>query len=442
MNPPLDARVLLVARDDALAGPLSLGLDRLGWRTATARGPYAALAVLADMNIEAVILDVASCGQDPATLTRRIRAAASPRLLPVVAIGEPGAADSAIYDLTLPSPLHPSQAAIRLNTLVRMAIAEEEVLRRLDTFAEQGTRLDLPQPPEGPARVLAVGEPAPQFLALSNALTGAGAEVVGAFTAYTAFDYLHEKPFDAVVVWTGEDQTEALSITGGMRRNTRLYHTPTLLYMKAGAAFTPAEAYNRGVSDIATPETPPEQTAKRIIELARAHRRHQSIREALERARSSGLMDAATGLFTRGLFAAHLARLAREAENTRRPLSLCVLRIAERPELIAIRKGGWVDRATPQIGSMIGRLVRYEDTAARLAPDVFALALPATKAAAAQATAERIAAVVACTAFEAGENRPPFTVEFDVGVTEVAPGENPARALERAAMTAVERKAG
>jgi len=43
------ARVLIVARDDALAGPLSEGLDRLGWRTVTARGPYAAVAALGDL---------------------------------------------------------------------------------------------------------------------------------------------------------------------------------------------------------------------------------------------------------------------------------------------------------------------------------------------------------------------------------------------------------
>ena len=47
MTAGVDARVLIVARDDSLAGPLAEGLDRLGWRTITARGPYAAIAALA-----------------------------------------------------------------------------------------------------------------------------------------------------------------------------------------------------------------------------------------------------------------------------------------------------------------------------------------------------------------------------------------------------------
>ena len=101
------------------------------------------------------------------------------------------------------------------------------------------------------------------------------------------------------------------------------------------------------------------------------------------------------------------------------------------------RAGGWLDRAIPQIGTMIGRLVRAEDTAARLGPEVFALALPATNLSAARLTAERIAAVIACTAFEAGPERQPFVAEFDIGVAEVVAGESAARALEQAAAQAV-----
>jgi two-component system cell cycle response regulator PopA len=118
-----------------------------------------------------------------------------------------------------------------------------------------------------------------------------------------------------------------------------------------------------------------------------------------------------------------------------------VLKVAENPDLAEVRKGGWLARAIPQIGSMIGRLVRVEDTAARLGPDVFALALPATSAAAARAAGERIAAVIGCTAFEAGDGKPPFVVEFDLGVAEVGPGETAGRALEEAAAEAFARKA-
>ncbi len=252
---------------------------------------------------------------------------------------------------------------------------------------------------------------------------------------------MHERIFDAVVLWAGENPHEALSIIAGMRRNTRLYHIPALLYQRGSPDIDAVDAFAKGVTDVASPEVSENDTAKRVLELARAFRRLGAIRRALDKAKSSGLMDAATGLFTRDLFAAHLTRLAAASRARNRPLSVCVLKVAERPEVTVARAGGWLDRAIPQIGSMIGRLVRAEDTPARLGPEVFALALPGTGLAAARLTAERIAAVIGCTAFEAGPERQPFVAEFDIGVAEVRPNESAAKALEAAAAQASERQA-
>ena len=63
---------------------------------------------------------------------------------------------------------------------------------------------------------------------------------------------------------------------------------------------------------------------------------------------------------------------------------------------------------------------------------MFALALPATNQAAAQAAAERIAGVIACTAFEAGDAKPAFAAEFDIGIAQLEGDESAAKALERA----------
>lgn len=433
----LQARVLIVARDDTVAGPLAEGLDRLGWRTLTARTPAGAIAALTDLQIEAAIVELDGLGEDAAALAARLKVASAPRRVPVIAMGQPDAFLNDLgFDLTLATPIHPAQAAMRLESLVRTAIAEEEFEIRYETFAERGHALEPPVTEGAPFRILAIGEPAPQFLALSNALARNGAEVVGAFTAFTAFDYLHERPFDAVVLWAGDAPHEAMSIASGLRRNTRLYHTPALLYMRAESLITPSEAFNRGVSDVASPETAESETAKRVVELARAYRRHKAVRDSLEQARASGLMDAATGLFTRDLFAAHIGRLARSATLRGRPLSLCVLRLTDRPELKSLRADGWLARAVPQIGSMIGRLVRVEDTAARLGPEVFALALPATPLHAARVAGERIAAVIGCTAFDAGDGVAPFVVEFDVGAAEVVSPDTVGRALEQAAAQA------
>ncbi|GAA0636582.1 diguanylate cyclase domain-containing protein [Brevundimonas lenta] len=426
-----DPRILVVAPDDDLVGPLCQGLDALGWRTVTARSLAGAVQVLIDWPLEAVILDARLDEAEEGA--RAMRHTVSPRRLPVLVIGaeasnwEPG-----LIDIAMSAPPHAAQAALRLEHLVRTAIAEEEVGLREATFASRGEPLATAVADSAPLRVLAAGKPDRHFIALSNALVAHGCDVVAAPTPYTAFDYLHERPFDAAVLWGAEDHAPALSIASGMKRNTRLYHIPAVLYLRGSGEINLAELYNRGFADVAAADTPEDETADRIVALAHAHRRHLAIRRALEGARGSGLTDPATGLFTRELFASHLARIAEGARLRRRPLSVAVLRVSDTEAVVEARQGGWLDRALPQIGAMVSRLIRTEDTAARLSSDIFALALPATRGPAARIAADRIAAVIGCTAFDAGPDRAPFVVEFEVGVAEVMPGESPAVVLERA----------
>jgi len=431
-------RILIVAESDDWVGPLSQGLDALGWPTITARNLDAALATLSDLVLEAAIVDASHPEGD--RMAKALGQAALPRRLPVIAVGPDARNDDPDVDMALSEPPHPAQAALRIEQLVRAAITEEEFGLRQTTFARNGTALVADEAASGPVRVLVAGAADHRFIALSNALTQAGAEVVAAPTPYTAFDYLHEASFDAAVLWGAPDHAPALSIASGMKRNTRLYHIPLVLYLRTPGEIDLSELYNRGFADVAAAHTPEPETAERVLALAGTHRRHLAIRKALETARGSGLMDPSTGLFTRDLFAQHLGLIAESARRRRRPLSVCVLRVAETETLAHARVGGWLDRAMPQIGAMVSRLVRVEDTAARLAPEVFALALPATPGPAARLAAERIAAVIGCTAFDAGPDRSPFVVEFDIGSAEVNPGESVATVLERASQNLAERR--
>ncbi|MCA3719077.1 MAG: diguanylate cyclase [Brevundimonas sp.] len=423
-----DPRLLVVAPNDDRIGALCRGLDGLGWRTMTARTGGAAVAALGDFKLEAAIIDVDH--PEAAALPEALRLAAGARRLPVVWIGSTVAGEG--IDLAMAEVPHPTQLGLRLEQLVRAAITEEEFRLRRQTLGLHGATLDAGDPDSSPVRILIAGAPDHRFIGLSNTLTQAGAEVVAAPTPYTAFDYLHESPFDAAVLWGAPDHAPALSIASGMKRNTRLYHIPLALYLRSEGEINLGELYNRGFSEVAGASTPEPDIAARVLALAHTHRRHLAIRKALEGARGSGVMDPTTGLFTPNLFASHLGRIAEAAMARRRPLSICVLKVSENETLGHARRGGWLDRAMPQIGAMVSRLVRVEDTAARLAPEVFALALPATPGPSARLAAERIAAVIGCTAFDAGPDRSPFVVEFRVGVAELMPGESAAAVLERA----------
>jgi len=429
-----EPRILVLAAEDSVVGPLCQGLDLVGWRTVTARGLGGALSALGDLPVEALLVDARL--PDAADWSRALKQAALPRALPVLAVAASGAPDGDAYDLVMSGAGHPAQVRLRLENLMRGAVAEEEIALRAATFGARGVQLRPAEPDPSPLRILAAGPPDHRVLALSNVLADHGCEVVAAPTPYTAFDYLHERAFDAAVLWSGPDRAPAQSIAAGMRRNTRLQQIPVILYQSGEDPADLADLYGRGFADVAEAVVPEPETAARIVALARTYREHQAVRRALEATRGSGLTDPSTGLFTDDLFAAHLARVIEASDARRRPLSVCILRVAPSDELKAARQGGWLDRALPQVGAMISRLIRVEDTAARLSDEVFALALPATDAAEARLVAERIAAVLGCTAFDAGPGARPFTVAFDVGVAQRTPGEAPGALLERASRDA------
>ena len=136
-----DPRVLVVAADDALIGSLCEGLDQLGWHTVTARTLDAAILTLNDLSLDAAIVDTRVGAEG---FVARLRQAAAPRYLPILAIGVPGPADRDGVDLTMSSPPHPAQAALRLDQLTRAGIAEEEFALRQATFAAHGVTLNAP----------------------------------------------------------------------------------------------------------------------------------------------------------------------------------------------------------------------------------------------------------------------------------------------------------
>ncbi len=429
----VNPRLLLLGRDDGWMQSLSEALDRLGLRTLSAYQPDAAYVALSDLPIEAVMVDEASQAEWP-HLADKLRQAAWPRRIPVIMTRDDerfSVPDG--WDMVFTRDAHPQQIALSIDHMIRSCVAEEEYDTRCQTFNIPLDQADRLMTDQAPLCLLSVGQPDPEYLALTHNLIAQGAEIVAALSSYSAFDYLHDRTFDAVLLWGGDTPAEALAVASGMRRNTRLYHTPVLLRLNRLVELDLGEAFLRGINDIANPMAKVEEISDRLLRLARLHRRQMTIRKTLETMRRNPEMDKTTGLFGRDLFAAHLARLSKAAELRDRPLSICVLKIAETPDIARARQKKLLDRAVPQIGSMIARLVRAEDSAGRLSNDIFALALPATQRDQALNVAERIAAVIGCTAFDAGSGKAPYVVEFDVGVAQIQKGEAAAHALMRAA---------
>jgi two-component system, cell cycle response regulator PopA len=428
-----NARLLALSPDEAWTQRLERDLNDLGWRTITAMDMSVMQTVVSDFNIEVILIDERILAAEPQWIQRLQALALSKRLVVFVMREQLDFTKLNGFENQFLFDVHAQQIVLRAEHCLRSTLAEVEFQLRCETFIEQGLPVPKLVVSPRPLKILSLGQPDPGFLSLNHALEALEVEVIAAFSSYSAFDFMHEQVFDAVLLRGGGQPQEALAVIKAMRRNTRLYHTPVVLRLRGKSDLDFDEDSARGVTDLSFESEADTDLALRLIGLAKAFRRQTALREGLDGLRHHVKMDSESGLFSLDLFAAHLARLAKDAALTQRPLSLCVLKMNTSAEISQTRTKHALAKAIPQISAMISRLVRSEDTAGRLSSEIFVLALPATSLIGAQNVGERIAAIIGCTAFEIGAGRSPFVVEFNVGAAQILDNESPSQALTRAA---------
>ncbi len=323
-------------------------------------------------------------------------------------------------------PAHPIQLAARVRALLRLGVLEETAQARLKDLGETGHVLPATERKTGQLSVLYAGPPDPVFLRLKHALDAAGTELIAAFSTFNAFDYLHERAFDAVVLNTRPKPDIAHTVCSAMRRNTRLYHTPTVLISHEDVYRAADEAFARGASDILPASLAGDELAERINMLALERRRRRLSKSLLESCRVSGVLDSETDLFSEAFGHRHLSSLIALARKRTLPVSLVALTVELPHGSQAV--GGHATSALNQFASMLRHCVRAEDLAVRLSGSTFYLALPGTAAADAGVVAARVAAIAECTAYEGADPHEPFRVVLHHGVTETH-GKDTASAL-------------
>jgi len=434
------ARILVVATQASEASVLASRLEAFHFEVAAVAGEAGARSASRERAFDAVVfhdLDIS-----PVALSRlaiELKARAHPRLLVLAASGtglDPARPPEGL-DAALPHGAHPAQIAARLKLLMRLAVMEDEARLRAATLAQRGVRVDLELDPGAlkSVNVLYIGDASPAFLGLEAALSKIGATTAAAFTSFTAFDFLHERDFDAVVVNAIDKVETAFTVCTALRRNTRLFHIPAALLIDPHTFDDVEEAFSKGVSDLLPFDGDPAEMARRVVSLARERRRREMIKAAFTQVRTpsgrnvdtTSIVDPVTGLATPQFFAEHFDNMAGRAHHLERPLSAIVVRTTAPDSAPAEER----DLALRQIGSMVGRLMRAEDFAAQLDPGVFVVAMPGAARSAAEGAAHRIAAVAECTAFGGGPTADAFQVELRCEVGELAPGETAAGLLSR-----------
>ncbi|MFO1187710.1 MAG: hypothetical protein U1E87_09840 [Alphaproteobacteria bacterium] len=328
--------------------------------------------------------------------------------------------------------LHPQTAikliAERVNALVRLVILELECeLRRQSLQTSAGHTLDeRGLKPPAKIRALYIGGPSKDFGSLQDDLARAEIELRPVFRAGLALDEIENGLVDAVVLDAAISPQETRELSLLLRRNSDLALAPVVVLDPKGAHTGRAPSL---LSDIirGTPEAG--LVAARIGQLVREGRRRRRALTVLKRVRMKEVFDPRTGLSMQAFLDAHLKTHLAASSISGRAIIAGVFR-AEPKEAL---KPAEVQAVGEQIASLVARLIRAEDTAARISDDTMAVLFPATSEASANAALKRIAAVLGATRFHSGRFAEGVGVDVDWTVFYPKPEDSASAAWTKAA---------
>ncbi|MBL4854549.1 MAG: diguanylate cyclase [Robiginitomaculum sp.] len=320
------------------------------------------------------------------------------------------------FDSILISPYHPAQIVLRTIGLTRLASMEQEIKLRLQTLEQDfGISHQRPQIQEkDPFNILFIGKASPEFMVIINALQRKNVRVVAAFTSFTAFDYLYEQTFDAVVMNGLVSMDSALSVTQTMRKNAKLYHVPALLLANKITAKEQKAVYSAGMNDIIDASAPLGDISARVLEQANFHRMHSMLKDEFSVLGGEVCVDTSTQLFNKSFFSAHLSRVVKFYDVQNLPVTLCLIRISPDD---GFDSDFAIGASFSQIGIMIKNLVRLQDITARIETNVFAIAFPGQAAEQLQPVSERLHSILKCATLSAPDTGEPLNIKLELTMT-------------------------
>ena len=418
--------VLLVTDNPDRASDIKAQLNRLNFAVQDCIFDGAALRGAPKSAPSIILLALTDYIEKAPTIVAGLKKHYSGRDIPVLGtLSRKADIDTSCFESIIYPPAHASQIATRVDSLVRLSGMEHEIMRRIATLKEN---FDIDYKLEDtalakPFKILFVGKPTAEFMIVINALQEKNVEVVAAFTTFSAFDYLYETQFNAVVMNALVDIEPPLTISATMRKNAKLYHVPTLLLVD-GKTFDQSErAFQKGARDLIDAHADLEEISGRILELANYHRIHSQLKVEFDQLGGDACIDAASGTFNDRFFYHHLRRICTELGPQGLPVSLLAVKVwPNAPYSVEPEE---FSAACAQVGTMIKNLVRMQDITARIEDDIVLIAFPNETEESIAPVIERISAIVDCAAFSTSvKDQGPFTVELAISAVQLLEDEN------------------
>lgn len=396
----LNRRVLIVTDDAGGSVSLVEHLRDLSLDVSLTAFDGESLQGLPDRAPSAVLCFLSDYIEHGPAIVAELRRHYAPREFPILGRLMRQANSDHPYDSVLYAPVHPVQVAQRMSSLIRLGQIESEIVRRMETLRESfGQDISLSDTTlRSPFRILFIGRADPAYMSVVHALQDKNTEIVAAFTSFSAFDYLHDSNFDAVVINALSGSEPALTISETMRRNPRLFHVPTLLLAEKGNFKDAAKAFANGVNDTIDADADKEEISGRILELANEYRLHQRLKAEFSNLGGETCSDPHTGVLNARFLEAHLKRVSRDCRARKVPLTILTIKLT--PESRTALTGDSLSEAYNSSIRLISGIVRMQDIVARIDMDTIVVAFPEERREEVTQIANRISELVEQATFE------------------------------------------
>ncbi len=399
-------RVLVVSDHPTESREVAKNLRSLGFDVQLSLFDGNTVSAIPKRAPDAVLCHLTDYAEFGPRLAKVLRSHFSSRSIPLIgAMSRPISKERSSFDTTLFAPVHASQIANRVNAMIRLGVMEGEITRRLTTLHE--TYGQAPEignlSPDRKLRVLFIGKASPSFMIIINALQDNGVDIVAAFTSFSAFDYLHGEPFDAVIMNALEQNEPTFSISEAMRRNSKLYHTPTLFLVDGDTFNDHEKAFDRGARDIIDINSNVEEISGRILELANYHRVHEQMKVDFQRLSIELTGDKTQSAYSEKFLRAHLPHIISDAQTADHPVSLLSIKLL--PESVEDVTEFVSNAAMQQAVDLLGNLIRMQDVMCRWETDIVVLVFYDTTEFEARSVLARIRDLLDCTIFKNGASK-------------------------------------
>lgn len=402
----MSARILIVDDNPLNLKLLAAKLAHDYYIVSTAEDGLEALKKAESEKPDIILLDVMMPKLDGFETCKRLKANPATTHIPIVMI-------TALTDVTdrvkgleagaddfLTKPINDLALMARVRSLLRLKMIMDEWRLRDVTSSKFLTQA----PDEDPNPVTAAGghillleDVQPEQLLIREMLAKLSATVTLANSITEATTLAQTGDFDAVFVSLNLSHEDALLLCPRLRTNTRTRQLPIVLLGQEGEMDRVAKGLDLGANDyILRPLDGNELLARARTQLK--HKRHYDrLLKNYEYNLALALVDPLTGAFNRRYLDAHLPRMMARSTSHLKPLSALMIDIDYFKKINDTYGHAAGDIVLKEVVNRITNGLRPSDLVSRLGGEEFAIIMPETSLASAQAIGERLLKRLAAT---------------------------------------------